>query len=84
MCGGGTTGSWHNCTTPLANYFHLLRRQLHRSYRQALMLDDAEIAAAPQLAVSKAEESHTGSFVPPRLVGDDAQQGNSDTALAAE
>ena len=35
-----------NCTTP-ANYFHILRRQLHRQLPQAADPDDAEIAAAP-------------------------------------
>ncbi len=32
-----------NCTTP-ANYFHILRRQLHRTYRKPLILNDAEVA----------------------------------------
>jgi hypothetical protein len=36
-----------NCTTP-ANYFHILRRQLHRSFRKPLGPDDAEIAPAAQ------------------------------------
>ena len=45
MCG---EDNWivANCTTP-ANYFHILRRQMHRSYPQAADPDDAEIAAAP-------------------------------------
>ena len=36
MCGGD---NWivANCTTP-ANYFHILRRQLHRSFRKPLIL----------------------------------------------
>jgi 2-oxoglutarate dehydrogenase E1 component len=36
-----------NCTTP-ANYFHILRRQLHRDLPQAAGPDDAEVAAAAQ------------------------------------
>ena len=35
-----------NCTTP-ANYFHILRRQMHRDFPQTADPDDAEIAAAP-------------------------------------
>ena len=31
-----------------ANYFHILRRQMHRSYPQTADPDDAQIAAAPQ------------------------------------
>ena len=36
-----------NPTTP-ANYFHALRRQIHRDFRKPLDRDDAQIAAAPQ------------------------------------
>ena len=46
MCG---QDNWivANCTTP-ANYFHILRRQLHRELPQTAGHDDAEIAAASQ------------------------------------
>ena len=81
MCGGD---NWivANCTTP-ANYFHLLRRQLHRSYRKPLMLMTPKSLLRHKLAVSKAEEFTTGSSFH-RIVWDDAQYGNSDTKLVAD
>ena len=36
-----------NCTTP-ANYFHILRRQMHRDFRKPLVLHDPQVAAAAQ------------------------------------
>ena len=36
-----------NCTTP-ANYFHILRRQLHRNFRKPLILMTPKSLAAPQ------------------------------------
>ena len=36
-----------NCTTP-ANYFHALRRQMHRNFRKPLIVMTPKIAAAPQ------------------------------------
>jgi 2-oxoglutarate dehydrogenase E1 component len=81
MCGGD---NWivANCTTP-ANYFHILRRQLHRSYRKPLMLMTPKSLLRHKMAVSKTEEFTTGSSFH-RVLWDDAQQGNSDTKLAAD
>ncbi|UWR32753.1 2-oxoglutarate dehydrogenase E1 component [Sulfitobacter sp. W027] len=81
MCGGD---NWivANCTTP-ANYFHILRRQLHRSYRKPLMLMTPKSLLRHKLAVSKAEEFTTGSSFH-RVLWDDAQHGNSDTKLVAD
>ncbi len=81
MCGGD---NWivANCTTP-ANYFHILRRQLHRSYRKPLMLMTPKSLLRHKLAVSKAEEFTTGSSFH-RVLWDDAQQGNSDTKLVVD
>ena len=81
MCGGD---NWivANCTTP-ANYFHILRRQLHRSYRKPLMLMTPKSLLRHKMAVSKAEEFTTGSSFH-RVLWDDAQQGNSDTKLVAD
>jgi 2-oxoglutarate dehydrogenase E1 component len=81
MCGGD---NWivANCTTP-ANYFHILRRQLHRSYRKPLMLMTPKSLLRHKMAVSKAEEFTTGSSFH-RVLWDDAQQGNSDTQLVAD
>tara|TARA_R110002049_G_scaffold23781_3_gene84492 strand:- start:100943 stop:103903 length:2961 start_codon:yes stop_codon:yes gene_type:complete len=81
MCGGD---NWivANCTTP-ANYFHILRRQLHRSYRKPLMLMTPKSLLRHKLAVSRAEEFTTGSSFH-RVLWDDAQHGNSDTKLVAD
>jgi 2-oxoglutarate dehydrogenase E1 component len=81
MCG---QDNWivANCTTP-ANYFHILRRQLHRSFRKPLVLMTPKSLLRHKLAVSKAEEFTTGSSFH-RLMWDDAQHGNSDTELVAD
>ncbi|MDX8351779.1 2-oxoglutarate dehydrogenase E1 component [Cognatiyoonia sp. IB215182] len=81
MCGGD---NWivANCTTP-ANYFHLLRRQLHRTFRKPLILMTPKSLLRHKLAVSKREEFTTGSSFH-RVLWDDAQQGNSDTKLVAD
>ena len=81
MCGGD---NWivANCTTP-ANYFHILRRQLHRSYRKPLMLMTPKSLLRHKMAVSTAEEFTTGSSFH-RVLWDDAQHGNSDTKLVAD
>ncbi len=81
MCGGD---NWivANCTTP-ANYFHLLRRQLHRSYRKPLMLMTPKSLLRHKMAVSKTDEFTTGSSFH-RVLWDDAEHGNSDTELVAD
>ncbi|WP_299866992.1 2-oxoglutarate dehydrogenase E1 component [uncultured Roseobacter sp.] len=81
MCG---QDNWivANCTTP-ANYFHILRRQIHRSFRKPLILMTPKSLLRHKLAVSKAEEFTTGSSFH-RLMWDDAQEGNSDTKLVAD
>ncbi|PTX57177.1 2-oxoglutarate dehydrogenase E1 component [Litoreibacter ponti] len=81
MCGGD---NWivANCTTP-ANYFHILRRQLHRDFRKPLILMTPKSLLRHKLAVSKAEEFQTGSSFH-RVLWDDAQHGNSDTKLKAD
>jgi 2-oxoglutarate dehydrogenase E1 component len=81
MCG---QDNWivANCTTP-ANYFHILRRQLHRSFRKPLILMTPKSLLRHKLAVSKTEEFTTGSSFH-RVLWDDAQHGNSDTNLAPD
>ncbi len=81
MCGGD---NWivANCTTP-ANYFHILRRQLHRSYRKPLILMTPKSLLRHKLAVSKSEEFQKGSSFH-RVLWDDAQYGNSDTKLVPD
>jgi 2-oxoglutarate dehydrogenase E1 component len=71
-----------NCTTP-ANYFHILRRQLHRTFRKPLILMTPKSLLRHKMAVSKAEEFQTGSSFH-RVLWDDAQHGNSATELAPD
>jgi 2-oxoglutarate dehydrogenase E1 component len=44
-----------NCTTP-ANYFHLLRRQMHRSFRKPLIIMTPKSLLRHKLAVSKVSD----------------------------
>ncbi len=78
MCGGD---NWivANCTTP-ANYFHILRRQIHRDFRKPLIIMTPKSLLRHKMAVSRAEEFQTGSSFH-RVLWDDAQHGNSDTKL---
>ena len=71
-----------NCTTP-ANYFHILRRQLHRSYRKPLVLMTPKSLLRHKLAISRAEDFTTGSSFH-RILWDDAEKGNSATKLAPD
>ncbi|MBI6628714.1 2-oxoglutarate dehydrogenase E1 component [Pontibaca salina] len=81
MCG---QDNWivANCTTP-ANYFHILRRQLHRDFRKPLMLMTPKSLLRHRLAVSRAENFITGSSFY-RVLWDDAEKGLSDTKLLAD
>ena len=71
-----------NCTTP-ANYFHILRRQLHRSYRKPLVLMTPKSLLRHKMAISDASDFLTGSSFH-RILWDDAEKGHSDTQLAAD
>ena len=85
MCGGD---NWivANCTTP-ANYFHILRRQLHRSYRKPLILMTPKSLLRHKLATSEAADFVTGSSFH-RVLWDDAdtqkKTGKSEMKLAAD
>jgi 2-oxoglutarate dehydrogenase E1 component len=81
MCAGD---NWivANCTTP-ANYFHILRRQLHRSFRKPLVLMTPKSLLRHKMAVSKLEDLAKGSSFH-RVLWDDAEYGNSATKLAAD
>jgi 2-oxoglutarate dehydrogenase E1 component len=81
MCGGD---NWivANCTTP-ANYFHILRRQMYRTFRKPLILMTPKSLLRHKMAVSKAEDFATGSSFH-RVLWDDAQYGNSETKLVAD
>ncbi len=49
-----------NCTTP-ANYFHLLRRQMHRNFRKPLVIMTPKSLLRHKLAVSKAADFQGGT-----------------------
>jgi len=68
-----------NCTTP-ANYFHILRRQIHRSFRKPLVLMTPKSLLRHKLAINEAEDFTTGSSFH-RVLWDDAEKGHSDTEL---
>lgn len=68
-----------NCTTP-ANYFHILRRQLHRSFRKPLIMMSPKSLLRNKMAVSKIQDMQTGSSFH-RVLWDDAEKGNSETEL---
>ena len=71
-----------NCTTP-ANYFHILRRQLHRSYRKPLVLMTPKSLLRHKMAISTTEDFVNGSSFH-RVLWDDAEKGNSDTKLVPD
>jgi 2-oxoglutarate dehydrogenase E1 component len=68
-----------NCTTP-ANYFHILRRQLHRKFRKPLILMTPKSLLRHKRVVSRLED-----FMPEsgfhRLLWDDAETGGSTLKL---
>ncbi|EPX85507.1 2-oxoglutarate dehydrogenase E1 component [Salipiger mucosus] len=71
-----------NCSTP-ANYFHILRRQLHRSYRKPLILMTPKSLLRHKLCVSEAADFTSGSSFH-RILWDSAESGESDTKLAPD
>jgi 2-oxoglutarate dehydrogenase E1 component len=60
-----------NCTTP-SNYFHILRRQMHRSFRKPLVLMTPKSLLRHKRAVSRLDELAENSTFH-RLLYDDAQ-----------
>ena len=81
MCG---QDNWiiANCTTP-ANYFHILRRQMHRNFRKPLILVTPKSLLRNKMAVSSVDDFTNGSSFH-RVLWDDAQAGNSSTKLVAD
>ncbi|WP_313135318.1 2-oxoglutarate dehydrogenase E1 component [Paracoccus jeotgali] len=71
-----------NVTTP-ANYFHILRRQLHRKFRKPLVIMTPKSLLRHPLAVSSADEFQTGSTFH-RVLPDDAERGRSETKLTSD
>src|SRR5581483_2274072 len=60
-----------NCTTP-ANYFHILRRQLHRNFRKPLVLMTPKSLLRHKRVVSNLDQLGPGTSFH-RLLWDDAQ-----------
>jgi len=60
-----------NCTTP-ANYFHILRRQVHRNFRKPLILMTPKSLLRHKRAVSRLSELAEGSAFH-RVLWDDAE-----------
>ena len=71
-----------NCSTS-ANYFHVLRRQLHRNFRKPLILMTPKSLLRHKRVVSKIEDfSPNTSFH--RLLWDDAERGTSVIKLTSD
>ncbi|MEZ5913335.1 MAG: 2-oxoglutarate dehydrogenase E1 component [Paracoccaceae bacterium] len=71
-----------NCSTP-ANYFHILRRQIHRSFRKPLVLMTPKSLLRHPMCISDADDFTTGTAFH-RVLWDDAQKGHSDLKLVAD
>jgi 2-oxoglutarate dehydrogenase E1 component len=68
-----------NCSTP-ANYFHILRRQIHRTFRKPLILMTPKSLLRHPMCISDTADFTTGSSFH-RVLWDDAQKGHSALAL---
>ena len=68
-----------NCTTP-SNYFHILRRQMHRSFRKPLILFTPKSLLRHKMCVSKLDHMGPDSSFH-RILWDDAELGGSETKL---
>ena len=66
-----------NCTTP-ANYFHLLRRQMHRSFRKPLIIMTPKSLLRHKMAVSKTEDFLGDSHFR-RILSDPSAPADKDT-----
>jgi 2-oxoglutarate dehydrogenase E1 component len=64
-----------NCTTP-ANYFHILRRQMHRKFRKPLIMMTPKSLLRHKKAVSRIEDFGPGSQFH-RVLWDDAEYGGA-------
>jgi 2-oxoglutarate dehydrogenase E1 component len=72
-----------NCTSP-ANYFHILRRQLHRQFRKPLILMTPKSLLRHKRVVSRLDEMGPGTTFH-RLLWDDAEYKPDDkTKLVAD
>ena len=71
-----------NCTTP-ANYFHLLRRQMYRSFRKPLVIMSPKSLLRHKKAISGREDFVNGSTFH-RVLRDDAETKSSSIKLKAD
>jgi 2-oxoglutarate dehydrogenase E1 component len=71
-----------NCSTP-ANFFHLLRRQLHRDFRKPLIVMTPKSLLRHPLCLSDAADFTTGSSFH-RILWDDAEKGRSNLELKSD
>jgi len=71
-----------NCTTP-SNYFHILRRQLYRSFRKPLVIMSPKSLLRNKRAISNKKDFINGSSFH-RILLDDAEKGNSSTKLVKD
>ena len=63
-----------NCTTP-ANYFHILRRQLHRKFRKPLIIMTPKSLLRHKRVVSNLADMGPGTIVPSRCCGTTRSRG---------
>jgi 2-oxoglutarate dehydrogenase E1 component len=71
-----------NCSTP-ANYFHILRRQIHRGFRKPLVIMTPKSLLRHKRCVSTLDELGTGSSFH-RILWDDADQSKHSKGEAAD
>ena len=74
-----------NCTTP-ANYFHALRRQMHRDFRKPLIVMTPKSLLRHKRAVSRFADMGAEHVLPPRPVGRrrDARAASAEVKLKAD
>src|SRR3546814_3384175 len=68
-----------NCTTP-ANYFHLLRRQMHRDFRKPLVIMTPKSLLRHKMAVSSAGD-FTGDSHFRRILSDPSAPADKDVKI---
>ncbi len=71
-----------NCTTP-ANYFHVLRRQIHRQFRKPLVIMTPKSLLRHKRAISKLSDMAEGTTFH-RVLWDDADHGGTTVKLKAD
>ena len=70
ICKAAAEDNWQvaNCTTP-ANYFHILRRQMHRKFRKPLILMTPKSLLRHKRVISDLARHGGGHQLPSRAVG---------------